>query len=244
MSPYARIGIAAVVAILIASGWQLHQRQARMEEAGRLREENSRLRLEASQRGEARHATLQAGGTKIAPMVLVGATPADAESSKTAAHSSGAPAGNAASAGRGSPGSYRNEGQSTPHAALQTFAWACDQGDEELMRKLLVFDDIARKKTEAHFAGLPPGARPTGVSLEAMAAALYVSDGIQHPYPVAEVLAHARFEPVGPARMILRLPGANGDGYEFQQTAEGWKVAITEAVVDDYIRESANAPKP
>ena len=236
MSPYTRIGLAAVVAILAASGWQFHQRQARAEEAGRLREENNRLRLEASQRLEARRAVLQGRSLKV-----TSATPVE-----VATHSSGISAQGAAPAGRGSAGNYRNEGQSTPHAALQTLAWACDQGDEELMQRLLVFDDIARKKIEAHFAGLPPEARPTGVSLEALAAALYVSDGIQRPYPVAEVLALARFEPVSPTRMILRLPGTkNGDGYEFQQTAEGWKVAITEAVVDDYIRQSAKpASKP
>lgn len=108
------------------------------------------------------------------------------------------------------------------------------------MQRLLVFDEVARRKIEAHFAGLPPKARPTGLSWEALAAALYVSEGIQRPYPVAEVLALARFDPVNPARMILRLPGSkNGDGYEFQQTAEGWKVAITEAVIDDYLRQSA-----
>jgi len=28
--------------------------------------------------------------------------------------------------------------------------------------------------------------------------------------------------------------------YGFQQAAEGWKVAITEAVVNDYIRQSAD----
>lgn len=236
MSPFTRIGIAAVVAMLAASGWQLHQRQARADEAGRLREENDRLRLEANQRLETRRAALQGRSPKITSAAFV----------EVDTHSSGTSASGAASAKRDSAGNYRNEGQSTPHAALPTFAWACDQGDEELMQKLLVFDDIARKKIEAHFAGLPPNARPTGVSLEALAAALYVSDGIQHPYPVAEVLALARFDPVSITRMILRLPGAkNGDGYEFQQTAEGWKVAITETVVDDYIRQSAKrASKP
>lgn len=230
MSPYTRIGLAVLATVLSASGWQWHQRQARAEEAGRLREENNRLRWEAGQRLAARRAVLQPGGQEVARST----------SAEAVLHPAGSPAAGAASADRGNQGNYRNEGQATPHAALQTFAWACDQGDEELMQRLLVFDDIARKKIEAHFAGLPPKARPTGLSLEAMAAALYVSDGIQHPYPVAEVLALARFEPLSPERMILRLPGSkNGDGYEFQKTTEGWKVAITEAVVDDYIRQSA-----
>ncbi|HLP26078.1 MAG TPA: hypothetical protein VK477_10390 [Acidobacteriota bacterium] len=168
----------------------------------------------------------------------------DRETSVAATPSSGAPAAGTAAGGRGHSGNYQNAGQATPHAALQTLAWACDQGDAELMQKLLVFDEIARKKTEAYFASRPPAARPPG-SLDALAAALYVSDGIQHPYPVAEVLARARFEPVNPARMILRLPGANGDGYEFQQTPGGWKLVVTEAVIDDYIRRSAkDATKP
>lgn len=238
MSPYTRIGIAVAVAMLIASGWQLRQRQSRTEEATRLRTENSRLQLEASQRREARRAALQPGSAEIAPAVNTMATPAHTGSAEAATHASGALAPGTASHGQGNAGNYRNEGQATPHAALQTFAWACDQGDEELMQKLLVFDDIARKKIEAHLNGLPSEARPAGGSLEAMAAALYVSDGIQHPYPVAAVLERARFEPITPVRVILRLAGANGNGYEFQHTAEGWKVAITDAVVDGYIKQS------
>jgi hypothetical protein len=140
---------------------------------------------------------------------------------------------------------YRKEGQATPEAALQTFAWACDHADTALMQKLLVFDADAREKTAAYFASLPPENRPQSVSFEAVAADLYISDGMNHPYPVATVLQLARFEPIGPGRVRLHLPDANGDGYEFQQTAEGWKLAVTMKVVDDYIKETAErAAKP
>lgn len=140
---------------------------------------------------------------------------------------------------------YRNAGQATPVAALQTLAWACDRGDMEMMEKLQVFDPAAREKAMPYFLALPPEIRARWATPEAMSAALYISDGMHHPYPGAEVLEHAEFETISPTRVRLRLPGANGDGYEFQQTAEGWKLAVTMAVVDDYIRQSAQrATKP
>lgn len=97
----------------------------------------------------------------------------------------------------------------------------------------------AREKTAAHFASLPPEEKAEPISFEAAAAALYISDGMKHPYPVAAVLQLARFELIKPGRVRLHLPDANGDGYEFQQTPEGWKLAVTMKVVEDYIQETA-----
>jgi hypothetical protein len=232
MSPLKKTSIAVLAALLLTSGWHYRQGQGRAQEATQLRAENTRLRLQASQRHEARVAGAAAAGAATGSQMIaeIVGQPSGADPAVTP------PPGPVKPDGRVS--NYRNEGRSTPQATLQTLAWACDQGDAGLMEKLLVFDDIALKKTEAYFVSLPPEARPPVTSYEAVAAAVYISDGMQHPYPVAEVLQHARFEPVNASRFVLRLPGGNGDGYEFQQTAEGWKVAITEAVVDEYIRQN------
>ena len=222
MSPWKTAIIGATTAIFLVSVWQYHDRQSRRQEASRLRATNGQLRQQASQRHEAEilkaHVAGPVTGSLAEPAPT--STPANPPALGT---------------------DYRNEGQATPVNALQTLAWACDQGDAALMEKLIVFDVVAREKAVRHFASRPAGMPPQWASLEAMAAALYVSDGMRNPYPVAEVLQLAKFEPVNPTRVVLRLPGANGDGYEFQHTAEGWKLAITEAVVDDFIK---NSPPP
>ncbi len=228
----ARIALlSALAAATIASGWQWHRQETRRQEVTRLRAENDRLRMVAGPAGEARaggaHAATTGSGSGGNSSAL---PPADAER------------------GNGKPTAttdYRNEGWARPVAALQTLAWACDHADMALMEQLLVFDADAREKSQRIFETQRPGLPPQWTSIEAMAAALYIADGIERPYPVASVLALARFEEVRPGRVVLRLPESNGDGYEFQQTAEGWKLAVTMAVVDDYIRQSAKrASKP
>lgn len=224
----ARIALlSALASATIASGWQWHGHETRRQEARRLRDENDRLRMMMVLTGErgtvdALTATAGSGGG--------GNLRADMER------------------GTGKPTAttdYRNEGQATPVAAMQTLAWACDHGDIALMEKLLVFDPDAREKARRIFQAQRPGLPPQWTSLEAMAAALYVADGIERPYPVARVMAVARFEELRPGRVRLHLPGSNGDRYEFQQTAEGWKLAVTLAVVDDYLRQPAKrASKP
>ena len=66
-------------------------------------------------------------------------------------------------------------------------------------------------------------------------AAIIVHNGIEQPYPGSEVLALAKIEPIVEGRVALILPGAIVSGLVFQQTADGWKYVVSEAVVDDYI---------
>ena len=107
------------------------------------------------------------------------------------------------------------------------------------MEKLLIYDEDARQKTLQHFAAQSAGNPSLLPSIEAAAAALYIEDGMHHPYPSAKMLELARFEQLRPGRVLLHLPGANGDGYEFQQTPEGWKLAVTMKIVDAYLQETA-----
>ena len=72
----------------------------------------------------------------------------------------------------------------------------------------------------------------------AMAAALLISDGMNRPYPVATIIEHARTEQLGAGRMVVHLPDTGRPRSECQKTADGWKFAITEAMVDEYVRQS------
>ena len=130
---------------------------------------------------------------------------------------------------------YTNAGQATPIAALQTMAWACDQGDVETMASLFLIDEDVRPQANAIYEAIPAKQRAEWSSVEAFAAAIIVHNGTEQPYPGTEVLALAKIEPITESRVTLLLPGAIVSGVVFQQTAEGWKYVIREAVVADYI---------
>ena len=140
--------------------------------------------------------------------------------------------------------SYFDAGQSTPIAALQTMAWACDQGDMKTMARLFIIDDEARPAANATYAALPDAIRHEWKSLEAFAAAIIVHNGIEQPYLGNEILALARIEPVSQDRVVLQLPGAIVSGVVFQLTSEGWKYVIRSEVVDDYTSRYLTPPSP
>jgi len=131
---------------------------------------------------------------------------------------------------------YRNEGNATPQAALQTFAWACDRGDTETVNRLLHIDAGARPKAEAFMASLPEAGRAQWKNVDEMAATVLIRSNMARPYPNADILETATVESITADRVRLRLPNVPKDGTEYQQTAEGWKYVLTEAVVDGYIK--------
>ena len=71
-----------------------------------------------------------------------------------------------------------------------------------------------------------------------MATALLIDDSMGKPYPGAAILTLAKTEQISEERVALLMPGTSRERTEFQKTAEGWKYAITEKMVDDYIAET------
>lgn len=232
MTPLKTGLIAAATAIVLASGWQYHVQQQHRDEAERLRTENAQLRLRASQRYESQRVQSQAPG-------VARGLPAVSPGKSVQPEVTGRPLASNGTATFGAADEYRNEGLATPLATLQTLAWACDHADAALMEKLLIYDEDARQKTLRHFAAQNAANPAEMPSIDAAAAALYIEDGMNHPYPRAKILELANFEQIRPGRVLLHLPGANGDGYEFQQTPEGWKLAVTMKIVDAYLEETA-----
>jgi len=209
--------VAAVLSGGLTAGALFHFQKTRNREVGALKGENTRLRLQALQRA----AQVSAGSEARAAPVTTSAP--------------GSPTGMPPPAVIQGGTTYRNEGNATPRATLQTFAWAGDRGDVALVGRLLYLDPAARTKGEAYWLSLPPGTRAKWKTLDEMAAAV-VTDGIMNlPFPAAEILATATEEPAGENRVRLRLPNMPRDGTEYVKTDEGWKYVVTEAMVDGYL---------
>jgi len=234
MSPLKTVLVAALTAGVFVSIWQYQQRRDHRLEAARLHRAIDEMREQASQHN--RSPTRQA---PVAP-TMSGVRTVTSEISDGPAAMQPA----VTSPESNSPvldTEYRIEGQVTPINALQSVAWACDHGDAATLQKLVVFDEAAREKATAFHASLPAELRAQWASLEAMAAAVIISDTLNNPYPVAVILQQAKFEQINPERLLLHLPDTRCDGAVYQQTSDGWKFAITEEMVDDYISKKTSA---
>ncbi len=213
--------LAALAAGVLTTGILYYLQRTRAHEASRLRSENAHLRLRVSERHVARIAP-------SAPSTTATTSPAESQPVVLAPRELRAP-----------EGDYRNEGQSSPLATLQTFAWACDLGDSETIKNLLCFEAAGRVKADAFMKTLPPEAQSRWTSPEAMAAELLTHNGMQQPFPVATILDRAIPEAMADGRVTLRLPGTPKDGTLYQKVGDRWHYVITEAAVDRYIADAA-----
>lgn len=211
MSPFKVSSLVAVCAVVLTAGALYVRHGARQREAHALRWENDRLRREVSAR-------LETKATAPAP-------------EKESVAAAGAPR---------VAEYYRNEGNATPQAALQTFAWACDRGDVEAVARLLFIEPTARPKAEAFWASLPAQARAQWKNMDEMAAAMLTRGVMERPFPHRDLLATANAEEISPGRVRLLMPNvpAPRGVTEYQQSAEGWKYVLSEQVVDAYIGQS------
>jgi type II secretory pathway pseudopilin PulG len=225
MSPLKISLIVGLLSAAVTAGGLRYFHQGRVRELQSLQAQNERLRFEAYQRVQGQ-AGAKPSTTSTTPAVAP-AVPAPPQ----------APAGKLAEY-------YRNEGNATPLATLQTFAWAGDRGDIVTVQRLLYIDAAARPKAEAFMASQPENVRAQWKTVDEMAAALLTKNIMAQPFPNAEILETATVEPIGPDRVKLRMPNVPKDGTEYQKTDDGWKYVLTEKVVDDYIRQMGAQAKP
>lgn len=218
MSPLKISLIAVVISTLVTTGGLYRHQQGRLREARHLQAQNNRLRLEANQRVHDQSAAVPRPAPTPQAMTdrpALVAAPVSPE-----------------------PEHYRNEGNATPRAALQTFAWACDRGDIEAVGRILYIEEAARPKVAAFIAALPENVRSRWKSADEIVAALLTESVMARPFPRADILETATPEEAGAGRIRLRMPNVPRDGTEYQQTAEGWKYVLTEKVVDAYIQQA------
>lgn len=213
--PVKRLLLTVLATALVTTTLLFFVHRGRAREAARLRSENNRLHYEAVVR-----------------------RPAPALPSPSAA-----PAATANSAARpvaplqAPTGDYLEAGHSTPQATLQTFAWACARGDTARVEQMLWFESGAHEKAQAFMATLPETARRNWATPEAMAAALFVADANEHPFPAATILAKATPAVLTADRVLLELPGAGPlrEHTEYVKQGDSWRYVITMAAVDAYI---------
>lgn len=104
------------------------------------------------------------------------------------------------------------------------------------MRQLIRIEPGAETKLAAYYASLPGATRAQWTDVMDMAASLLVMQGMQSPFPAADILALATFEPTKDGRYLrMILPGTSRDGTLFEKTPAGWSYVISEAAVDAYI---------
>lgn len=239
MSPCKSSLLAALVAVVGTSGSLTVVQRRRSAELAHWQSANAQLRYDAQRRVHLTSgAMLPAGGNGAADAP---ARPEADASTQSVRSASAVEPDRPAAPER----DYRDLGQATPEATLQTLAWAGDRGDVERMRGLIVFDPVARQLAEAYFASLPPALHTQFADLNGMAAALLTRAIMGQPYPEAEVLATGTFAPVGDDASLVRLslPGTGKDGQLYQRDGGVWKYVITEQLVRSYFaRHGVSAP--
>lgn len=125
--------------------------------------------------------------------------------------------------GTGSAGKHSNHGQTSPHDAFLSHAWASDTGDVQALTRLLCYDEKGRASIRDIFAGMPEVIRAQYRTPEELIAFFFIADTLLSPVPGADVLEPYTVHELQPGRVVLRRPGAHGGGMEFVQTADGWK---------------------
>lgn len=206
-----RIFLAVVVATLLTTGG-LHFRQQRQSaEASRLQQENRRLRAIVDRKPPTVSAAVGVASNADVPP----ASPATNRAIPV-------------SAAKQTPEIYRNDGQATPIAAMQTFAWACDRADTSRVAQLLDIEPAARAKAETRFAALPPEMRTRWKNAEAVVVDAVIFNVMASPFPAADVIDAVPAEPLGDDQVRFAMKR----GIIARKTAEGWKLVVTEPLLE------------
>lgn len=140
---------------------------------------------------------------------------------------------------------FKNAGTVTAEDAFQTYLWALDRGEPDMLAKTLVFSDAARAEIASSFAGLPPGEQGKYGSPEAMFALLYAY-GNGAPMTAMQAVGQTVVSPdqvvlntnwLFPAGQIREHP------IPLYHASTGWKVIVSDLKVEEILqRELKSAP--
>lgn len=213
------------------------RQQAQAREASRLREENRRLASEQATPAEmeslrADHAEMERLRGEIEAL----SRRVEQADVKPAAPNTAIPMGAAGPSGSTVAASaWRNAGQTTPEAALETALWSAKEGDLATLAGMLLLDDGARAKAEQLLAGLPEATRVQYATPEQLVAFLTAKDVPLTSMRVAGMTVNG-----DEAQLVVNLPTSDQPGkmtkLALHRSPDGWRFKVPESALEKYGR--------
>jgi hypothetical protein len=137
---------------------------------------------------------------------------------------------------------WKNAGRGTPEAAAESFFWASDSGDLEVLAHSILLDAAAREKATAILARLPEATRKTYDTPEKLVALLLARETDARAMQVLGANLAG-----DDALVNLRLQKYDGktkdEGYQFRRSGDGWRLVVPGKAVDKLGKKLSEPPK-
>lgn len=135
---------------------------------------------------------------------------------------------------------FRDAGQSSPGATLQTFLWAASKGAEEKLAGMIVLAEGAREKAEPLIAALTESERTASPTPEKLAAHFFAR--AFGSLSAAEV-TNVNLSDTQHATVSLRGSAGKTQTVPMQLGASGWQVVVNAALAEQFAK-AAKAISP
>jgi hypothetical protein len=229
-------GLATVRASKVRLELAAEEQRARLEEARRIREQES-LRAACAPTaapGDPRVAAWQGEAEQLAREI-------DALRRETAARDAAAqapqklpPSALAATPRAGNP--WENAGRAAPLATFQTVQWAIHAGDVDVLESAVALDPAAETAAQQFFDSLDPESRAEFRSPQRLVASAMAAKS-RSDITAAQVVGET-VETDGTRTVRLSLARSRGAAREitmrFQPSAEGWRLEVPAKIVTSY----------
>ena len=138
---------------------------------------------------------------------------------------------------------WKNAGQATPEAAVETMLWAAVGGDVDMLSGAITLPPNARAKVEALLARLPEAARAQYRTPEQLMALMLAREAGQ----VSGMQVLGAQEITADTVLVRVRVGSEGgqtkdDSWPFHRSATGWKLVMPESAVDKFAKAIAGRP--
>lgn len=138
---------------------------------------------------------------------------------------------------------WKDGGRATAGAALKTVMWAAAGGEVDALAQGLGFTASARAKADAWFGQLSEGTRQQYGSPEKVIALMIAKDAA-----AVSGMQVLRQKEVTPDDVGMRVRFGTEDGktkddtFFFHRAVDGWKLVLSDAVVDRFAKQLAQQP--
>lgn len=137
---------------------------------------------------------------------------------------------------------WKNAGRSTPTSAAETFFWATDSGNLEVLAGAITLDQAAREKAEAILARMSDSVRATYDTPEKLVALLLARESDIRAMQVLGENSSGDDALVN-LRMLKDDGKTKDEGMQFRRSADGWRANVTGKVVDKMGKKLTDPPK-